>query len=138
MRGVPAAIVDVHHARNSGWPKSRETHGDGVPRGVSERESRLQGEGGEAGECPANETRDKRHTVEEGLIQQETGKDTVRYLHPQATGAPDAGKLACPVRRGQLETCRKVTRWLPTRLGRRVGKLVGFISSVVAPALQAR
>ncbi len=49
--------LNVHHGRNAGSPKGRETSGDGVPIVVvgvtpdqGERESRLQGEVGQAGE----------------------------------------------------------------------------------------
>ena len=39
--------LNVHHVRNAGSPKGRETYGDGVPVVVSGKESFLHGEGGE-------------------------------------------------------------------------------------------
>ena len=60
MNDLPKTIYDVHHGRNTGSPTRREAQGDGVLVVVSERESRLQGEGeqvetgkaSEAGEMP--------------------------------------------------------------------------------------
>jgi hypothetical protein len=80
MSGVPTAIEDVHHARKAGWPKRGDPQGHGIPIVVSERESRLHGEGGEAGECAEDETGDMRNAVSEGLTYQDTGKEAVRRL----------------------------------------------------------
>lgn len=57
MCGVPPAIYDVHYVGKAGWPTRREPHGHGIPRGVSERESRLHGEVGETDQCHVNKGR---------------------------------------------------------------------------------
>jgi hypothetical protein len=46
MSGIPTAIYIVHHARNAGWPKSREAQGHGIPIVVNGWESPPQGEVG--------------------------------------------------------------------------------------------
>ena len=55
MNGVPTSVSDVQCIRNAGWPTGRESYGhgilvvvDGVTTIQGERESRSQGEAGEA------------------------------------------------------------------------------------------
>jgi hypothetical protein len=56
MSGIPTSVCDVSFVRKMGWPTRRESQGHGVLMVVvgvtphqGERESRLQGEAGQAG-----------------------------------------------------------------------------------------
>jgi len=57
---------------------------------------------GQAGKCPEKEAGDMRNAVGEGDKYRNTGEDAVRRSQPQATGEPDAVKVARPVRRGAV------------------------------------
>ena len=48
MKRAPTAVLNVNRVRNARLPKRGDPHGNGVSVVVSGRESRLQGEGGQA------------------------------------------------------------------------------------------
>ena len=102
MSGAPTRIYDVHHARKAGWPTRGDPQGHGLPIVVGGWENQLQGEVGEVGECPEHQTGGKRNAPGDGLMSQDTGQEVVRRPRPQATGEPDAVKVARPVRRGAV------------------------------------
>jgi hypothetical protein len=58
MNGVPTSVYDVSLDRKTGWPTGGDAYGhgvlivvDGVTSIQGERESRSQGEAGQAGKC---------------------------------------------------------------------------------------
>jgi hypothetical protein len=126
VSGAPTRIYDVHHARKTGSPTSREAHGDGDPIVVRGRESRLQGKVGQVSQCPVHETGGMRTASDDGLKYQDTGDKFVRICQTSSSlESRMPGNWHVRFGEGYLETCRKVTRWVATPLQRRAGKYSG-------------
>jgi hypothetical protein len=103
MNEVPTSVYNVRDIQNSGWPTGRESYGHAVLVVVRGRESRLQGEAGQTGKMMGK-------SGTEGCVmlplmfQSTTTRRMTRKMIPdiKPVGEPDAEKLACPVRRGDV------------------------------------
>jgi hypothetical protein len=96
MKCVSKTVYDVQHARNSGSPTSREAYGDGAFVVLSERESRLHGEGKQTGQMEG-----KKEMEGCVMLPMKSLSTSIRNIL-KPVGEPDAEKLARPVRGGDV------------------------------------